>query len=555
MTIRAKVVLFAVVALGMVGVLGVEIHNGGARGFMYRLHMVATHDQVSLYGQMHEDAWAYVNEMLRARREGRDTQALLSGYEQRQAATLARLQENLSAKVPWVRPETLEQRKRYAEEVHQAQQRWATLAGERLRSAPLEPADPVRAVFTDFEQQVAPVIAKAVMAEQEQLDLLSPKSDWNMLRARAVSYVIPGVSLLLIGGLALLILVPMQHQLRALLKGAERIGNGDFDVALPEGQRDELGTLAKALNRMAHELRKTLKEKQQLIEAEARVAEREARRYNERLEETVRTRTAELEQANAQLASSLEQLQVTQAQLRFADRLATVGRLAAGVAHELNNPMSFVLSNLSYMKEELNRGEGQMTPQGRTELLSALADAHEGARRVRQIAQDLKTLARPDEGERSAVNLKEVVHGAVKMASVEIRNKAQVVEDYQELPPVLGNAARLGQVFLNLLINAAQAIPSGNPDQNQIRVAARAHPDRITVEVSDTGKGIPKEALERVFEPFFTTKPEGEGTGLGLSISHGIITALGGTIDVESEVGKGTTFRITLPIAPVSRGP
>ena len=553
MTIRSKVLLFAIVALGLVGVLGVEIHKGGARGFMYRLHMVATHDQVSLYGQMHEDAWAYVNDLLRARREGRDTQGVLREYGQRQSATLARLQQNLSTHVPWVKPETLEQRRQYAGDVHEAQQRWATLAEEQLRSAALEP-DPVRAAFAGFEQEVEPRIAQAVNAEREQLDLLNPKSDWNMIRARLVSYVIPGISLLLIAALALLILVPMRRQLRALLEGAKRIGNGDFDVALPEGQRDELGTLAKALNRMAHELRETLKEKQQLIEAEARVAEREAQRYNEMLEETVATRTAQLEQANTQLASSLKQLQVTQAQLRFADRLATVGQLAAGVAHELNNPMAFVLSNLTYMQEELDRGPEQLTPEGRKELLSALADAHEGARRVRQIAQDLKVLARPDEGERSVVDLKAVIHGALKIASVAIRNKAQVVEDYQELPPVLGNAARLGQVFLNLLINAAQAIPSGSPEQHQIRVATRAGAERVTVEVSDTGKGIPTEALERVFDPFFTTKPEGEGTGLGLSISHGIITALGGTIDVESKVGKGTTFRISLPLAPAARG-
>ncbi|HLM47635.1 MAG TPA: ATP-binding protein, partial [Myxococcaceae bacterium] len=514
---------------------------------------VATYEQLGLYGQMPPGAWAYVQELQRARREGRNTQALRGEYGQRLDGTVARLREHLKRKEPWARPEDAAAGAQYLETVHQAQLRWAALAEEQLRSVALEPSDPGRAVFAVFEQQVAPRIAEAMAAEQAQLERLRPKWDWNILRGQTVSYGIPGMSLLLVGGCALLILLPMQRQLRALRTGAERIGHGDFEVALPVGQRDELGSLARALNRMARELRETLKEKQRLLEAEARSAEREFRRDNAQLEEKVRMRTAELEQANARLASSLQQLQETQAQLRFADRLATVGRLAAGVAHEINNPLAFVLSNLTYLHEELIRDE-PLTPHQRREMLSAVADAYEGAGRVRLIAQELKTLSRQDEGERSAVDMGAVVHSAVKMASLETRHRAQVVEEYQALPLVMGNPARLGQVFLNLLINAAQAIPPGSPDQHRIRVAGRADAEHVTVEVSDTGKGIPPEMLERIFDPFFTTKPAGEGTGLGLSISHSIITSLGGTIDVESQVGKGTTFRVTLPLAPAAAG-
>ena len=553
MTIRTKVFLFAVVALGLVGVMGVELHQGSSRGYQFRTQVVATYEQLGLYGQMHEGAWAYLQALLSARREGRDTQPLRSQYGQRLDGTVARLREHLERKARWAQPGAAAGGVRHLEAVLQAHQRWATLAEAQVRSAALEPSDPGRAVFAVFEQEVAPRIAEAMAAEQAQLELLRPRWDWNILRGQTVSYGIPGMSLLLVGGCALLILLPMQRQLRALRTGAERIGHGDFEVALPVGQRDELGSLARAFNRMAEELRGSLEEKQQLLEAEAQAAEREFRRYNALLEETVRTRTTELEQANARLASSLQQLQVTQAQLRFADRLATVGRLAAGVAHEINNPLAFVLSNLTYLHEELIRDE-PLTPHERREMLSAVADAYEGAGRVRLIAQELKSLSRQDEGERSAVDMGAVVHSAVKMASLETRHRAQVVEEYQELPLVMGNPARLGQVFLNLLINAAQAIPPGRPEQHRIRVAGRADAEHVTVEVSDTGRGIPPELLERIFDPFFTTKPAGEGTGLGLSISHSIITSLGGTIEVESQVGQGTTFRVTLPLAPVAAG-
>jgi two-component system NtrC family sensor kinase len=142
------------------------------------------------------------------------------------------------------------------------------------------------------------------------------------------------------------------------------------------------------------------------------------------------------------------------------------------------------------------------------------------------------------------------VHAAVKIAAHEIRRRARLVEELGDVPPVLGNASRLGQVFLNLLINAAQAIPEGHVEQNEIRITARQEtPTHVVVEFRDTGCGIPPENLERIFDPFFTTKPVGEGTGLGLSLVHSILTALGGSITVQSQVDRGTTFRVSLPAA------
>ena len=231
-----------------------------------------------------------------------------------------------------------------------------------------------------------------------------------------------------------------------------------------------------------------------------------------------------------------------EAQLLFADRMSALGTLAAGVAHEINNPLAFVLSNLSYAIEELERASA-----GPTEVTRALEEAREGAVRVREIVRDLKTFSRPEERPDEEVDLRAVLRSAMNLAHNEIRHRAQLEVDLQPVPPVLASAHRLGQVFLNLLINAAQAIAEGQADRNRIRVACRAFgPRQVAVEITDTGCGISPEHLSRIFEPFFTTKPVGVGTGLGLSVCHGIVTALGGDIAVDSRPGA-TTFRVTLP--------
>jgi signal transduction histidine kinase len=291
------------------------------------------------------------------------------------------------------------------------------------------------------------------------------------------------------------------------------------------------------------------------LKAEAEAAERDARIYHARLEETVHTRTAELEAANARLADSLRELKTTQARLLFADRLASVGQLAAGVGHEINNPLAYVLSNLSYIHKEMTRTQGAPGPEDREELLTAIADAREGAERVRLIVQDLKLLSRPDDVSSGPVDLGGVLRRVMKLASHEVGRRARLVEELGELPQVHGSGSGLGQVFLNLLINAAQAIPEGNAAGNEVRVKARWDvPERVVVEVSDTGRGIAPEHLERIFEPFFTTKPVGEGTGLGLAVCHGILQAHGGEIQVESQPGKGATFRVSLKVVPPRAG-
>jgi signal transduction histidine kinase/DNA-binding response OmpR family regulator len=242
-----------------------------------------------------------------------------------------------------------------------------------------------------------------------------------------------------------------------------------------------------------------------------------------------------------------ERLQVSLAQ---SDRLASLGALAAGVAHEINNPLAYVLSNITYATDELRTGGAHLDRARLDETIAALGEAFDGAQRVRRIVRDLKMFSRPENEGVAKVNVEQVLESTINMANNEIRHRAQLVREFAGVPPIDANDSRLGQVFLNLLVNAAQAIPEGHASQNEIRVTTRLDPrGRVRVDVKDSGSGIPAEILGRIFDPFFTTKPVGVGTGLGLAICHGLITGLGGEISVESTVGRGTTFSVYLPVA------
>lgn len=238
-----------------------------------------------------------------------------------------------------------------------------------------------------------------------------------------------------------------------------------------------------------------------------------------------------------------------QEQLLISDRMASVGTLAAGVAHEINNPLAAIHTNLELAAIAVAELADTRPDPRLAELADELRDAREAAERVRLIIRELKIFSRaPDEERRGPVDVRHVLDPSLRMAWNEIRHRARLVKEYGAVPPVDANEARLGQVFLNLIVNAAQAIPEGDAHNNMIRVVTgRDESGRVSVEVSDTGTGIAPENLPRIFDAFFTTKPIGEGTGLGLSICHRIVRGLGGEIQVESERGKGTTFRILLP--------
>lgn len=241
-----------------------------------------------------------------------------------------------------------------------------------------------------------------------------------------------------------------------------------------------------------------------------------------------------------------------QEQLLLADRMAAVGTLAAGVAHEINNPLAAVMANVHLAAEgvgEHARIHGASPTLD--DVREALQDAGQGAERIRTIVRDLKIFSRSEENERAGpVDVHRVLTSTLRMAGNEIRHRAQLVTHFGEVGLALANESRLGQVFLNLLINAAQAIPEGNVAGNWIRVTTRTDADgRVQVEVADSGAGMAPEVLARLFTPFFTTKPIGTGTGLGLSICRRIVTGLGGTIEATSEVGRGSVFLVSLPPA------
>jgi PAS domain S-box-containing protein len=242
-----------------------------------------------------------------------------------------------------------------------------------------------------------------------------------------------------------------------------------------------------------------------------------------------------------------------QARLLQADRMAAVGTLAAGVAHEINNPLAYAITNLEVLERTLRRIES-----GSPEVLAAEIDsarqmldiAREGVGRVRAIVRDLKTFSRADDLQRGPVDVRVVLDSCINMATAELRHRARIVRRYDEVPLVLASESRLAQVFLNLLVNAAQAFEHGSPDRNEIRVATSTDEEgQVLVEVADNGAGIPPALQARIFDPFVTTKPLGEGTGLGLFISREIVSGLGGSIRAESDVGVGTRLCVTLPAA------
>lgn len=238
----------------------------------------------------------------------------------------------------------------------------------------------------------------------------------------------------------------------------------------------------------------------------------------------------------------------TQEQLMISDRMASVGTLAAGVAHEINNPLASVIANLHRAALKVNALAKTLESSPElSKLQEELRDASECADRIRHIIRDLKIFSRSEVEKTGSVDVQRVLESKVRMASNEIRHRARLVKNYRHTGSVEASESRLGQVFLNLIVNAAQAIPEGRADSNEITISTTTQDDgRIVIEVADTGPGIPPDVLAQLFTPFFTTKPIGVGTGLGLSICRGIIIGFGGSIDVKSVVGQGTVFRVAL---------
>ncbi len=320
-----------------------------------------------------------------------------------------------------------------------------------------------------------------------------------------------------------------------------------------------------------------------LAEANAQVleAQRALKAANSLLETRVLDRTRELADANTALVverqalvDSIASLQQAQARLLQSEKMAAVGQLAAGVAHEINNPIGFVSSNLGSLSgyvehmltllaayEKIRPGMPASLRAGidslpahaelayiREDAPELLRESKEGLARVKRIVNDLRDFTRMDTADRAPTDIHAVLDSALQVVGNELKYKAEVVKAYATLPPVVCNAAQLGQVFVNLLVNAAQAIEGHGTITLCTGTAAQA----VWIDISDTGAGMAPEIQQRIFEPFYTTKPVGQGTGLGLSITWDIVKRHGGSLEVQSSPGQGTRFRITLPVVPAA---
>jgi len=236
--------------------------------------------------------------------------------------------------------------------------------------------------------------------------------------------------------------------------------------------------------------------------------------------------------------------------LGMSERLAAIGTMAAGMQHEINNPLASVVANVQFAIDALRDSPKGATREQVAELLTALEEASAGAERVRRTVEDLRHFSRPAESFDAPVDLRTSIDDAVRMTAHAVRHHATVRREFGIAPRVRAEEGQLARVFTNLLVNAAQATGDGQAAQHTILVATRTDADgRAVAEITDEGAGIAPEALHRIFDPFFTTAPENAATGLGLAVCHTIVRSLGGEIDVESVLGKGTTFRVSLPAA------
>lgn len=297
------------------------------------------------------------------------------------------------------------------------------------------------------------------------------------------------------------------------------------------------------------------------------------------INEDLRKNESVLRETISNLQKAHQELKEAQAQLLHSEKLASIGQLAAGIAHEINNPIAFVNSNMQTLEEYMrcflrvidlimrltdlmNRNElkevyGLLEEINRvkeeaqldfivTDMSKLLEESRDGLERIKKIILDLRTFAREDKGEITKVSIDKILDGALNIVTNEIKYKADIEKTYDlSLPMIQCSEQKLGQVFMNLIINAAQAIE----DFGVIKIKTFLENQNVCVEVSDTGKGIKEEDLLKIFDPFFTTKPIGQGTGLGLSVSHEIVRKHGGEIKVYSHLGKGTTFKVVLPVS------
>jgi two-component system NtrC family sensor kinase len=362
----------------------------------------------------------------------------------------------------------------------------------------------------------------------------------------------------------------LTKQLKTLAKGAKSISQGDLDHQVEVKGRDEIAEVAISFNTMTDSLK--------VIRAKRDQYQRELETLNTELEERVQRRTEQLSKKNNELETAYEELKHTQAKLVHTEKLASLGQLAAGVAHEINNPIAFIKSNLATLTEyvaayqsliehydEYVEHSSELVTRSdlkdlkqkietikskedleyiNNDIESLLTETIVGTNRVSIIVAGLRDFSHRDNGELEQVDMNECIESALTIANNQVKYKCKVKKELSPLPLLACNKGKMNQVLLNFIINASQSIVN----EGTITIRSIPKENEVIIEISDDGEGIKKENINKLFDPFFTTKPVGQGTGLGLSISHGIIEEHHGYITVESEVGVGTTFQVHLPV-------
>ncbi|MBU2964270.1 ATP-binding protein [Amphritea sp. 2_MG-2023] len=352
-------------------------------------------------------------------------------------------------------------------------------------------------------------------------------------------------------------------QLQKLREAATAVAQGVFDIEVPVSGRDEVAVVGRSFNLMASNLKKA-SESEQCYKTELQA-------LNQSLEQRVAQRTEQLQNQNKQLEETLTTLKNTQQKLIQAEKMASLGTMAAGVAHEINNPVSYIKSNLGSLQkyaddllcyaaeiekllavEDGSSGPSQLAALKEEQDIAyliedlplLLKESLEGITRVEEIVAGLKSFSRLDSDDMKPADINQGISSTLKLVSNQLKYHCSVHEDYGELPLVNCNLAQINQVVMNLLVNASHAIEG----QGDIYIKTRCVDAQVQIEIRDTGCGMSAEVVSQLFDPFFTTKGVDQGTGLGLSISHGIVQKHGGDIQVVSELGRGSCFTVILPL-------
>ncbi len=397
-----------------------------------------------------------------------------------------------------------------------------------------------------------------------ELGINTSSINYKIEQARQLTTFIAVVEMTLVALFSLLLGNYLTKNLGGLRSAAKSISEGDYSRQLVVKSRDEIGEALIAFNHMSTALRET--------EAARNEFEKELIDLNHSLEDHVERRTEKINAQMLELQAANQTIADTQAKLLQSEKLASLGQLSAGIAHEINNPIAFIHSNVKSLSEyvdvyqsllklfQSSRDVDQeelaalMTKIAELEeeediefinedINSLLGDTIDGALRVKEIVKGLQEFSHINGDEKTACDINSCLESTLKIVKNDFKNRCEVVSDFDEIPLVHANQGEINQVLLNLLVNAGHAVEIGGHVQLKTRVIE----GYVVISIQDDGYGIEQENLDKIFDPFFTTKEVGVGTGLGLSISYGIIKDHGGTITVNSEIGQGTTFEIRLP--------